>query len=123
MKRTEGPTNSLRFPDNTGHGKILWNKKGLRRYAHQLINKARVRRDGRVIVWWLSVLAGQRRVVFYDIVPGEMIEVDSSSIPAEENAGEGQEISQRFREVVHTLHCLDEGVYCEVPAITIAGTG
>ena len=58
--------------------------------------------------------------MFYYIVFGEAIKVDSSSIPAEKNAGEGQKIGQWFREVVYALYCLDESVYREVPAVAIA---
>jgi hypothetical protein len=60
--------------------------------------------------------------VFDNVVFGETIKVDSSTIPAEKNAAESQEISQRFCEVIYTLDCLDEGVYGEIPAITITGT-
>jgi len=61
--------------------------------------------------------------VFYNVVFGKMIKVDSSPIPAEKNAGDSQEISQRFREIVYALHCLDERAYCEVPAVAITGAG
>ena len=89
---------------------------------HELIDEVRVRKGRGVTIWRLGVLAGQRRVVFNDVVFGEVIKIDSSSVPAEENAGKGQEISQRFREVVYALHCLDEGVHSEVPAVAITGS-
>jgi len=61
--------------------------------------------------------------VFDNVVFGEAIEIDSSSVSTEENTGDGQEIGQRLREVVHALYRLDESVYCEVPAFTITGAG
>ena len=58
--------------------------------------------------------------MFDDVVFGETIKVDSSPIPAEKDSREGQEIGQRFSEMIHALHCLDENVDCEVSAVTIA---
>jgi len=60
--------------------------------------------------------------VFYNVVFGKLIKIDSSSVTTEQNAGDGQEISQWFREVVYALYCLDESVGCEFPAITITDT-
>ena len=61
--------------------------------------------------------------MFDNVVFGETIEVDSSTVPAEKNAGESQEISKRLCEIVYTLDCLDESVYCKIPAVTITDTG
>lgn len=60
--------------------------------------------------------------MFDNVVFGETIEVDSSTVPAEKNAGKNQQVSQRFCEIICTLDCFDEGVYREIPAITITGT-
>jgi len=61
--------------------------------------------------------------VFNNVVFGEAIEIDGSPVSAEENTRDGQEIGQRFCEVVHPLYRLDKSVYCEVPAFTITGAG
>lgn len=61
--------------------------------------------------------------MFDDVVFGETIEVDGSTIAAEKNASDGQEISQRFCEIVYALHYFDQGVYREVPAVTITRVG
>lgn len=60
--------------------------------------------------------------MFDNVVSGEAIKVDSLTVPAEKNAGESQEISQRFREIIYVLDCLDEGLYCEILAVTITST-
>ena len=52
-----------------------------------------------------------------------MAKADSPTVPTEKNARESQKISQRFCEIIYALYCLDESVYYEVPAVTIAGTG
>lgn len=89
---------------------------------HEPGNKARIRTYRRVVVRRLGILTGQRRVVFDDVVFGETIKVDGSSIPTEKDTRKGQEISQWFCKVVHTLHRPDEGVDCEVPAVTVTDT-
>jgi len=61
--------------------------------------------------------------VFDNVVFGEAIKIDSSSIPAEKNTEDSQEIRQRFCEVVDALDRLDESMYCEVPAVTVTGAG
>jgi len=57
--------------------------------------------------------------VFDNVVFGEAIKVDSSTVPAEKNSGKSQEISQWFCEIIYASDCLDEGVYREIPAVTI----
>ena len=57
--------------------------------------------------------------MFDNVMFDETIKVDSSTVPAEKNAGESHKISQRFCEIIYTLDCLDEGVYREIPAITV----
>ena len=123
VKKTERSAKSLRLPDNASHSKILQGQKGSRTQTHELIDKIRICGDGRIVIRRLGVLTRQRRVVFDDVVFGETIEVDSSTVPTEKNASESQEISQRFCEMVYTMHRLDQGVYREVPAVTITGTG
>ena len=45
--------------------------------------------------------------MFYDVVLGKLMEVDGSSVSAEEDSGDGQEKSQRFRKVIYGTNRLD----------------
>ena len=110
---------SLRFPQNTSNGQIVQSQEAVRRHAHELSDKIRVGRDGRAVFWGLGVRTGQGRVVFYDVVLRETIEVDGSSVPAEKDTSQGQEVSQGFRKVIYELDRLDEIVDREVPAVAI----
>ena len=60
--------------------------------------------------------------MFDGVVFRETIKVDRSTVPAAEDADESQEISQGFRDIVYGLDWLGEGVYGEIPAVTITGT-
>jgi len=57
--------------------------------------------------------------VFYGVVFGEMIKVDSSPVAAKEDSSEGQEISQRFGEMIYVLDRVDESADREVFAVAI----
>ena len=58
--------------------------------------------------------------MLYGVVLGEVIKVDGQSFAAEEDSGDGQEISQRFRKMINLLDRMNESADCEVFAVVVA---
>ena len=66
-------------------------------------------------IWWLCVLVAQRCIALYDIGFCKRAEVDGFVRPCREDSR--QEVSRRLREMILTLHGLNESADRGVPSV------